>query len=186
MTSAAFSPDGLSNPHGIRRSDREDLGFNHRKATAGSASRRWSCLSCRIQPRWPRGADRLRTRKAKSGTPGSGQLICTFREPEAVMTAASFSPDGTRLVTTEAFRHIARVWDTTSGREVATLSGGGDTVSGMLLVQPRWIENRHRIRRRNRACVGTPCPLQSDSKLPASRCLVRLYRNWRAHTQPAQ
>jgi WD40 repeat protein len=54
----------------------------------------------------------------------SGRRVCTFREPDAALIGAAFSPDGTRLVTTEAFRHIARVWDTTTGREMATLSDG--------------------------------------------------------------
>ncbi len=57
----------------------------------------------------------------------SGRAIATLSGHEDVVRSASFSPDGTRIVTASD-DNTARVWDAGSGRAIATLSGHEDGV----------------------------------------------------------
>jgi WD40 repeat protein/serine/threonine protein kinase len=51
----------------------------------------------------------------------SGDLIRTLRQPSP-LTSVAYSPDGTRLATTAHDRTL-RIWDSESGKELATLRG---------------------------------------------------------------
>ena len=57
----------------------------------------------------------------------SGRLLATLQGHTISVTAASFSPDGTRIVTT-SYDKTARLWDATTGRPLATLQGHTDEV----------------------------------------------------------
>jgi len=70
----------------------------------------------------------------------------TFRHSGPV-TAAAFSPDGARFVTTSE-DGVAQVWETTSGRKLATFQGyGGLIYSAAFSPDGRWIANGVRLRR---------------------------------------
>jgi WD40 repeat protein len=49
-------------------------------------------------------------------------LRCVLHGHEGAVQSAAFSPDGTRIVTA-SYDHTARLWDTSSGRELAVLRG---------------------------------------------------------------
>jgi WD40 repeat protein len=52
----------------------------------------------------------------------SGAEVLTLKGHTRVVTSASFSPDGSRVVTASV-DNTARVWDAKSGAEVLTLKG---------------------------------------------------------------
>ena len=61
------------------------------------------------------------------------------------VTSASFSPDGSRIVTASA-DETAKVWDATTGAEVLTLKGHTES-RHFGVVQPGRVADRHRERR---------------------------------------
>ena len=64
----------------------------------------------------------------------------TFVHP-SLATAGAFSPDGSRLVTTSE-DGVARVWETASGRKLATFQGNGDPIYSVAFSpEGRWIAN---------------------------------------------
>ena len=52
----------------------------------------------------------------------SGAEVLTLKGHTGAVTSASFSPDGSRVVTASGDQ-TAKVWDATSGAEVLTLKG---------------------------------------------------------------
>ena len=61
------------------------------------------------------------TRRRRSGT-RSGAEVLTLKGHTGYVNSASFSPDGSRIVT-GSWDNTARVWDAKSGAEVLTLKG---------------------------------------------------------------
>ena len=84
---------------------------------------------------------RVRTRRRRSGTP-TGAEVLTLKGHTGCVTSASFSPDGSRVVTASDDK-TAKVWDARTGAEVLTLKGhtGGVHVG---VVQPGRVAGRHR------------------------------------------
>ena len=64
----------------------------------------------------------MTTGRRRSGTRQSGAEVLTLKGHTDRVTSASFSPDGSRIVTGSGDK-TAKVWDAQSGAEVLTLKG---------------------------------------------------------------
>ncbi len=59
---------------------------------------------------------------------GTGQSVATLTEHTDTVLAASFSPDGTRVVVTTSGDQTARIWNAATVQPIATLTGHTDAV----------------------------------------------------------
>ena len=93
------------------------------------------------------------TRRRRSGTPRRRRGLASQGAHHDVVSA-SFSPDGSRLVTA-SWDKTVKVWDARTGAEILTLKGHtGDGSFGV--VQPRRVADRHRELTTRRRRSGTP------------------------------
>ncbi len=84
------------------------------------------------------------TGRRRSGTRRAGAEVLTLKGHTAVVISASFSPDGSRIVTASQDK-TAKVWDARSGAEVLTLKGHTGSASiAFGVVQPGRVAGRHR------------------------------------------
>ena len=96
-----------------------------------------------VQPGRVAGRHReLRTGRRRSGTRRRGAEVLTLKGHTDAVASASFSPDGSRVVTASGDR-TAKVWDAKTGAEVLTLKGHTDR-RHFGVVQPGRVAGRHR------------------------------------------
>ena len=121
--SASFSPDGSRIVTASRRRDGEGLGREDGAEVLTLKGHTGTGRLGVVQP--GRVADRhreLRTGRRRSGTRRRVPRSSRSRGTRDASHSASFSPDGSRIVTGSEDR-TAKVWDATTGAEVLTLKG---------------------------------------------------------------
>jgi WD40 repeat protein len=111
----------------------------------------------------------------------TGAEVLTLKGHTGFVISASWSPDGSRLVTGSEDQ-TAKVWDAKTGAEVLTLKGHINAVSAASwsldevltlkghtggVVEPGWVEGRDRQFRRYGESVGRPAvPRHAPAGLP--------------------
>ena len=111
VISASFSPDGSRIVTGSRRQDGEGLGRQD-AAPRSSRSRGTPVASIRRRsaPTGRGSSPRVTTGRRRSGTRRSGAEVLTLKGHTGRVYSASFSPDGSRIVT-GSWDKTAKVWD---------------------------------------------------------------------------
>ena len=92
----------------------------------------------------------------------TGAELLTLKGHTGTCHRASFSPDGTRIVTGSEDK-TAKVWDAKTGAELLTLKGHTDSVS-VRVVQPGRHADRHRQSGQDGEGVGRPA---GEPRVPA-------------------
>ena len=93
-----------------------------RRGPHAQGAHRWRHFGV-VQPRRLAGRHRrVTTGRRRSGTRRSGAEVLTLKGHTDAVNSASFSPDGSRVVTGSGDQ-TAKVWDAKSGAEVLTLKG---------------------------------------------------------------
>ena len=160
--SASFSPDGSRIVTAQRRQDGEGLGRqDRRRGPHPQGAHRWRRSRRRSAPTGRGSSPRVGTGRRRSGTPGPAPRSSPSRGTPVAVTSASFSPDGSRIVTASHDR-TAKVWDAKTGAELLTLKGHtGRRHFGV--VQPGRVAGRHRELTTGRRRSGTPRPAPRSS-----------------------
>ena len=121
MYSAAFSPDGTRDRHGVQGQDRARLGRRHRQGDRRrSAATRTGVDSAAFSPDGSRIVTASDDKTARVWDAATGKAIAVLSGHEGKVHSAAFSPDGTRIVTASEDK-TARLWDAATGNAIAVL-----------------------------------------------------------------
>ena len=122
VVSASFSPDGSRIVTGELGRDGEGLGRDERRRGPHAQGAHRMSSSRRRSARTARGSSPgVRTGRRRSGTRRRAPSSSPSRGTPDSVNSASFSPDGSRIVTGSDDR-TAKVWDATIGTEGVTLT----------------------------------------------------------------
>ena len=123
VDSASFSPDGSRIVTGESGPDGEGVGREDRGRDSSPSRGTRARVIRRRSARTARGSSPASDDKtAKVWDAKTGAEILTLKGHTGCVTSASFSPDGTRIVT-GSWDKTAKVWDAKTGAELLTLKG---------------------------------------------------------------
>ena len=92
------------------------------------------------------------TRRLESGTRKQASRLAHRCAHKAEVRAASFSPDGARIVTASDDK-TARIWDAKTGQQMTTFRGHTNAVNSAVW-SPDGAAGAHRFGRQDRAALG--------------------------------